>query len=126
MGACIHASSASSASSSDVSISARFNAIASGREKTRVSSSKGSGAAGTRANPGAGGTAAVAGVLSMSELVIAARVTPPGFPLVAGAILNAVHYQRPDTVLLAVLALIAFGLAAGAVALAVFVPLRRR
>jgi hypothetical protein len=73
----------------------------------------------------AGASAAVVAVLSMSELVVAARVAPPAVPLIAGAILNAVHYQRPDTVLLAVLALVGFGLAAGSVAVVVFAPLRR-
>ena len=73
----------------------------------------------------AGASAALVAVLSMSELVVASRVAPPGVPLIAGAILNAVHYQRPDTVLLAVLFLVGFGLAAGLVAAAVFVPLRR-
>ena len=74
----------------------------------------------------AGAAAAVVAVLSMSELVVAARVAPPGVPLIAGAILNAVHYQRPDTVLLAVLFLVGFCLAAGIAAVAVFAPLRRR
>ena len=73
---------------------------------------------------GAGG-AVVAG-LSMSEIVVAARLAPPGFPLIAGAILNAVHYQRPDTVLLAVLALVGVALAAGVAAVAMFRPLCRR
>ncbi len=74
----------------------------------------------------AGAAGAVVAVLSMSELVVAARLAPPGFPLIAGAILNAVHYQRPDTVLLAVLALVGVALAAGVAAVAMFRPLRRR
>jgi len=74
----------------------------------------------------AGASAALVAVLSMSELVVAARVAPPGVPLIAGAILNAVHYQRPDTVLLAVLFLVGFGLAGGIAAVTVFAPLRRR
>ena len=74
----------------------------------------------------AGAAAAVVAVLSMSELVVAARLAPPRFPLIAGAILNAVHYQRPDTVLLAVLALVGVALAAGVAAVAMFTPLRRR
>ena len=73
----------------------------------------------------AGGAGAIVAVLSMSELVVASRLAPPRFPLIAGAILNAVHYQRPDTVLLAVLALVGGALAAGVAAVAVFRPLRR-
>jgi DNA-binding beta-propeller fold protein YncE len=73
----------------------------------------------------AGAAAAVVGVLSMSELVVAARLAPPRFPLIAGAILNAVHYQRPDTVLLAVLGLIGCALAATLIVVGVFEPLRR-
>ncbi len=73
----------------------------------------------------AGAAAAVVGVLSMSELVVAARLAPPRFPLIAGAILNAVHYQRPDTVLLAVLGLIGSALAVTLVVVVVFQPLRR-
>ena len=74
----------------------------------------------------AGASAALVAVLSMSELVVASRVAPPGVPLIAGAILNAVHYQRPDTVLLAVRCRAGLGLAAGVAAAAVFAPLRRR
>lgn len=73
----------------------------------------------------AGAAAAVVAVLSMSELAVTARVAPPRFPMIATAILNAVHYQRPDTVLLGVLALVGFGLLAGLAAVAGFAPLRR-
>ncbi len=65
------------------------------------------------------------GALSLSEVAVTARVQPPGQPVIASALLNAVHYQRPDTVLLAILALLGAGLAAGIVAVALWRALPR-
>jgi DNA-binding beta-propeller fold protein YncE/ABC-type Fe3+ transport system permease subunit len=74
----------------------------------------------------AGGAAfAVVGVLSVSDLSVASRLQPIGFGAVATDVLNAVHYQRPETVLLASLSLVGVGLAAGGLAVAVWWPLRR-
>ncbi len=73
----------------------------------------------------AGAAFAVVAVLSMSELSVSARLQPRGFNTIAGAVLNAVHYQRPDTVMLAVVALIGLGLTAGFAAVAGWWPLRR-
>jgi sugar lactone lactonase YvrE/ABC-type Fe3+ transport system permease subunit len=72
-----------------------------------------------------GATGAIVGVLSMSELAVTARLQPRGFATMAQAVLPAVHYQRPDTVLLATLGLIGVGLAAGFLAVGAWWPLRR-
>ncbi len=39
--------------------------------------------------------------LGMSEIHVTAQVQPPAFRALAGGVLNAMHYQRPDTVILA-------------------------
>jgi ABC-type Fe3+ transport system permease subunit len=72
-----------------------------------------------------GATGAVVAVLSMSELAVTARLQPRGFATIAQGVLHAVHYQRPDTVLLATLGLIGVGLAAGGLAVGAWWPLRR-
>jgi DNA-binding beta-propeller fold protein YncE len=72
-----------------------------------------------------GATGAVVAVLSMSELAVTARLQPRGFATIAQGVLHAVHYQRPDTVLLATLGLIGVGLAAGSLAVGAWWPLRR-
>jgi DNA-binding beta-propeller fold protein YncE/ABC-type glycerol-3-phosphate transport system permease component len=75
----------------------------------------------------AGGAAfCLVGALSLGEVAVTARVQPPGFPVIAGAVLDAVHYQRPDTVLLGVLSLLAAGLAAGAGAVLLWRGMSRR
>lgn len=43
----------------------------------------------------------VTAVLSLGELVIASRLEVPGQGRIATSLLNAMHYQRPDTVILA-------------------------
>ncbi len=73
----------------------------------------------------AGAAAAVVGVLSMGERAVPARLAPAGFAVIARAVLNAVHYQRPDTVLMATVLLMALGLGAGLAAAAAWAPLRR-
>ncbi|MHC4082264.1 MAG: SMP-30/gluconolactonase/LRE family protein, partial [Planctomycetota bacterium] len=72
-----------------------------------------------------GATYAIVGVLSMSELAVTARLQPRGFATIAQGVLHAVHYQRPDTVLLATLGLIGVGLAAAFLAVGAWWPLRR-
>ncbi len=47
-------------------------------------------------------------VLAMSEIPVSARVHPPGVELLAPAVLNALHYQRPWTVAYASLGIMAF------------------
>jgi ABC-type Fe3+ transport system permease subunit len=54
---------------------------------------------------------------SLGELTASSRVLPPGFEWIATDILNAIHFQRPETVLLGASALIVVALLA-AVALA--------
>ena len=61
---------------------------------------------------------AVTAVYSLGELVIAARLAPPGDARIATSLLNAMHYQRPDTVLLAL-----SGLVLAAIILALVVAL---
>lgn len=43
----------------------------------------------------------VAAALSLGEVAIGARLMPPNVPVLATSILNAVHYQDPETVMLA-------------------------
>ena len=50
--------------------------------------------------------AAVVGVLSLGEIPVTARVHPPGSDPLALALLNAMHYQRASTVMLATVAII--------------------
>ena len=72
-----------------------------------------------------GATFAVVWVLSVSDLSVTTRLGPIGFATLPAGILNAVHYQRPDTVLLASLCLIVLGLGAGALVVAVWWPFRK-
>ncbi len=60
-----------------------------------------------------GGVAAAAGfALALGELVVTSRVAPPGVPWIATDVLNAIHYQRPETVLLSLLLLVGAALVA--------------
>ena len=52
------------------------------------------------------GSGTIAFAWSLGELTASGRVVPPGVPWIATDILNAIHYQRPDTVLLASVALV--------------------
>jgi DNA-binding beta-propeller fold protein YncE/ABC-type Fe3+ transport system permease subunit len=45
-------------------------------------------------------------VLSLGEIAVTARLAPPGFDAVAGSVLNAMHYQRPDVPIWALAALL--------------------
>ncbi|MHC4427299.1 MAG: hypothetical protein ACYS0D_01665, partial [Planctomycetota bacterium] len=73
----------------------------------------------------AGGAAgAIAGVLSLSDLSIAARLQPAGFSAIATDILDAIHYQRPRVVMTASLLMLALGIAAGFAAACLWWPLR--
>ena len=60
--------------------------------------------------------------LSLGEVALASRLAPPGDATIATAVLNAIHYQRGETVVLATLAMAAIGLAA---AIAVSIAFRR-
>lgn len=52
------------------------------------------------------GAGATAFAWSLGELTASGRVVPPGVPWIATDILNAIHYQRPDTVVLATAGLV--------------------
>ena len=52
------------------------------------------------------GVMAIVTALSLSEIPVTARLQPPGAGSLAAAVLNALHYQRPDTVMFASLVLI--------------------
>jgi len=53
------------------------------------------------------GSGAVIAVLALGEIPVTARLHPPGSDPLALAVLNAMHYQRPYTVMLSVLVLVA-------------------
>jgi DNA-binding beta-propeller fold protein YncE len=56
-------------------------------------------------------TGATALVWSVSELIASGRVAPPGLRWMATDVLNAIHYQRPDTVILFAGAMLVLGFA---------------
>ncbi len=76
--------------------------------------------------PHAAGAALAAGLsvaaLGAGEVVVTARIEPPGWDWAAGSLLNAIHYQQPDAVLGTLLAL---GVLAAAAALVLALGLRR-
>ncbi len=53
-----------------------------------------------------GASAAFGFAWSLGELTASGRVIPPGLPWLATDLLNALHYQRPETVMLAVVVLV--------------------
>jgi len=46
--------------------------------------------------------------MSLGEVTLAGRLQPPGHDAIAAALLNAVHYQRPETVMIGALLLLVF------------------
>jgi len=64
-------------------------------------------------------------VLSISEIPVTARVHPPGSDPLAVSLLNAMHYQRPQTVMIASLALLMVAVLAALITALVWAPLRR-
>lgn len=72
----------------------------------------------------AGAAAAALGAsLSMSEVTVTARLQRPGFDLIAASVLNAIHYQHPETVVLSLAMMFVVAVAAAIAAVALF---RRR
>lgn len=69
-------------------------------------------------------SAAIGGALAWSEIAVTARLAPPGVELIATSLLNAVHYQQPETVVAA--GLLAVLLAIAAIAIAVYLLAPRR
>ncbi len=63
--------------------------------------------------------------LAFSEIIVTGRVQPPGLPLLASSILNAIHYQQPETVLVASSAALLLATAGSAIAVARLVLGRR-
>ncbi len=61
----------------------------------------------------------IAFAASLAELGTTARLAPPAFDSLATSILNAIHYQRPETVLLSMLFLIGLALCIGMLSLTV-------
>jgi DNA-binding beta-propeller fold protein YncE/ABC-type Fe3+ transport system permease subunit len=47
------------------------------------------------------GAFAVVLVLSLAEVSVTSQIQPPGVPLIASTVLNDMHYQRPQTVMIA-------------------------
>jgi DNA-binding beta-propeller fold protein YncE/ABC-type Fe3+ transport system permease subunit len=73
---------------------------------------------GPRLGGAAVAAAAIAFVLVLADATVVPRLAPPGFDPIAGTLLNAMHYQRADTVLLGLLVIVAAaGLAATGLAL---------
>jgi DNA-binding beta-propeller fold protein YncE len=58
----------------------------------------------------------IVAALSLSEIAVSSRIQPPGVESLAPIVLNALHYQRPETVVLAAVVMIALALIAGLVA----------
>lgn len=54
----------------------------------------------------------IIGALTMSELVVTSQIYPPGLDPIGPVILSAMHYQQPETVMLAAIGLVAIALLA--------------
>jgi DNA-binding beta-propeller fold protein YncE len=63
--------------------------------------------------------------LSFSEIIVTGRVQPPGLSLLASSILNAIHYQQPETVLVASSAALLIAASGSAIAVLRLVGIRR-
>jgi len=57
----------------------------------------------------------IVGVLSMSEIAVTAHLYPPGLDPIAPVILNAMHYQQPETVMLAAIGFVTIALLAAVI-----------
>ncbi len=71
------------------------------------------------------GVMAIVTALSLSEIPVTARLQPPGPGSLAAAVLNALHYQRPDTVMFASLVLIGAALTAALIAVLAWAFVRK-
>ena len=73
------------------------------------------------------GAAAMASVfvLSVGEIPVTARLRPVGFEPLAGSILNAMHYQQPQTVMVATLVVMLLALLAAIIVTATWAIMRR-
>lgn len=64
----------------------------------------------------------VVAALCLGEVVVAPRLMPPGVPVLATSILNAVHYQDPETVMLATIGQVVVALVVALVAVWMWRP----
>lgn len=71
------------------------------------------------------GGAVALGALAAGEISVAARLEPPGFDWLASSVLSAIHYQRPGSVAVAIVAAALLALAAAAALAIVIVPRRQ-
>src|SRR5690606_27451547 len=71
-------------------------------------------------------TFAVVLVLSLGEIPVTAAVRPAGFDAITTSILNDMHFQRPQTVMIATAIFMIFALIAAAVACTSWMVMRRR
>lgn len=72
-----------------------------------------------------GATFAIVMALSLAEIPVTAQVRPPGFDLITPSILNDMHYQRPQTVMIATAVFMGVALLASFIALALWSSARR-
>jgi DNA-binding beta-propeller fold protein YncE len=63
--------------------------------------------------------------LSAGEVVLTSRLQPPGFEAVAGSVLNAVHYQRPEIVVAALVVFVLLAVVGAALIGGVWMGWRR-
>jgi DNA-binding beta-propeller fold protein YncE len=61
---------------------------------------------------------AIAASLWLGEVSVTARLQRPGFDVIATSVLNAIHYQHPETVVIALGVMLVVGLLAAAIAIA--------
>ncbi|NNM26983.1 MAG: hypothetical protein HKO59_13525 [Phycisphaerales bacterium] len=83
-------------------------------------------AGGPRITTAAACVVATVAVLSFGEITVTARVQPPGSGALSVALLNAMHYQRPETVVNAAVLMMLGALAAAAIIAVAWVTRGRR
>lgn len=72
-------------------------------------------ALGPEARSAAAASALLVAALGAGDVVVAGRVEPPGWAWIGSSLLNAIHYQQPDAVLGALLAMVALAALAAVV-----------
>jgi DNA-binding beta-propeller fold protein YncE/ABC-type Fe3+ transport system permease subunit len=75
--------------------------------------------------PAAAAVLAITAVLALGEIPVTKRVHPPGSDALAVSLLNAMHYQRPETVVIACAVLLLAACLAAALLVLVVHPFRR-
>ncbi|MHC4991433.1 MAG: SMP-30/gluconolactonase/LRE family protein [Planctomycetota bacterium] len=69
-------------------------------------------------------TVSIVLVLSVGEVALTAQLQPPGFDVIATTILNDMHYQRPQTVMVAALLFVLLAVLAAVVTVLAWAPRR--